>query len=114
MLTTNRCFGSNWPGICAMIPYAELINHENVDVMYDYLDTVTGKTLTHRREKKKTMDREQRLYQLLKQKLFLEDLQQELTKMENDLRLKMSGREIREQTQEEKEEEIKKRAERSA
>ena len=58
MLTTNRCFGSNWPGVCAMIPYAELINHENVDVMYDYLDTETGKTLTHRREKKKTMDRE--------------------------------------------------------
>jgi len=25
-----------------MIPYAELINHENVDVMYDYLDPVTG------------------------------------------------------------------------
>ena len=46
MLTTNRCFGSNWPGICAMIPYAELINHENVDVMYDYLDAETGQTLT--------------------------------------------------------------------
>jgi hypothetical protein len=29
-----------------MIPYAELINHENVDVMYDYLDAVTGETLT--------------------------------------------------------------------
>jgi len=32
MLTTNRCFGSNWPGVCAMIPYADFINHENVDV----------------------------------------------------------------------------------
>jgi hypothetical protein len=32
MLTTNRCFGSNWPGVCCMIPYADLINHENVDI----------------------------------------------------------------------------------
>jgi hypothetical protein len=39
MLTTNRCFGSEWPGVCAMIPYAELINHENVDVQYDYLNS---------------------------------------------------------------------------
>jgi hypothetical protein len=63
MLTTNRCFGSNWPSICAMIPYAELINHENVDVMYDYLHPETGLTLTQRRENRKVQDRETRLYQ---------------------------------------------------
>jgi hypothetical protein len=49
-----------------MIPYAELINHENVDVMYDYLDPVTGQTLTKRRENRKTQDREARLYQAMK------------------------------------------------
>lgn len=36
MLTTNRCFGTDWKGVCSVIPYAELINHENVDVQYDY------------------------------------------------------------------------------
>jgi hypothetical protein len=74
MLTTNRCFGSNWPGICAMIPYAELINHENVDVMYDYIDPATGLSLTGRRENRAALDKEARLYQAMKEKLFLEDL----------------------------------------
>jgi hypothetical protein len=104
MLTTNRCFGSNWPSICAMIPYAELINHENVDVMYDYLDAKTGQTLTGRRENRKTQDREARLYHLLKQKLFLEDLQEELARMESDLKTKMAGGVPKELTAEEKEE----------
>jgi hypothetical protein len=45
-----------------MIPYAEFINHENVDVMYDYLDPITGVTLTNRRENRNTQDREARLY----------------------------------------------------
>lgn len=45
-----------------MIPYAELINHENVDVQYDYIDRETGKSITCRRENKKKEDREQRLY----------------------------------------------------
>jgi glycerol-3-phosphate O-acyltransferase len=87
-----------------MIPYAELINHENVDVMYDYLDAETGKTLTQRRENRKVMDKEARLYHLLKQRLFLEDLQNELQKMESDLKAKMRGEEVREPTAAEKEE----------
>ena len=47
ILTTNRCFGSNWASVCAMIPFAELINHENVDVQYDYLD-IEGKSIVDR------------------------------------------------------------------
>ena len=82
-----------------MIPYAELINHENVDVMYDYLDAQTGKTLTSRRENRKKQDKEARLYHLLKQKLFLEDLQSELSKMESDIKTKMDGGTILEKTQ---------------
>ena len=50
MLTTNRCFGSTWLGVCAMIPYADLINHENVDVQYDYQNW-SGKSLTSKKEK---------------------------------------------------------------
>lgn len=49
MLTTNRCFSTNWPGISAMIPYAELINHENVDVQFDYMN-LEGKSITCKKE----------------------------------------------------------------
>lgn len=66
MLTTNRCFGSNWPGVCAMIPYAELINHENVDIQYDYLDAQTMKSLTGRREERKKEERDEKMMQVLK------------------------------------------------
>ena len=82
--------------------------------MYDYLDPITGKTLTQRRENRKTQDREARLYQAMKQKLFIEDLQVELTKMENELRLKIQGKDLAEPTEKDKEEEVVRKAKRSA
>jgi hypothetical protein len=51
ILTTNRCFSSNWPGVCQMVPFADQINHENVDVNYDCLDSKTGISLTTEEEK---------------------------------------------------------------
>ena len=111
MLTTNRCFGSNWPGVCAMIPYAELINHENVDIQYDYIDR-EGKSITCRRENKKKEEREQRIYQMLKKKLFLEDLKTDLEKMEQELRDKIKGDESKVRSTEELEEEVKIKKER--
>ena len=45
ILTTNRCFSSNWPSVCQMVPYADQINHENVQVNYDCLDPITGEEL---------------------------------------------------------------------
>ncbi len=54
------------------------------------------------------------MYHLLKQRLFLEDLQAELAKMEEDIRSKKEGKEIKEKTAAEKEEEVAKRAQRSA
>ena len=45
ILTTNRCFSSNWPGVCQMVPFADQINHENVCTNYDCLDPETGETL---------------------------------------------------------------------
>jgi hypothetical protein len=50
MLTTNRCFSSNWPGVCQMVPFADQINHENVDTNYDCLDSVTGISFVSRDE----------------------------------------------------------------
>lgn len=38
ILTTNRCFSSNWPGICQMVPFADYINHENTDTAFDCVD----------------------------------------------------------------------------
>ena len=68
-----------------MIPFAELINHENVDVQYDYVDK-EGKSITLRREIRKKEEREERLMQMLKKKLFFEDLKEDLEKMEKELK----------------------------
>ena len=43
ILSTNRCFSSNWPGVCQMVPFADQLNHENVDVNYECRHTDTGK-----------------------------------------------------------------------
>ena len=44
ILTTNRCFSSNWPAVCQMVPYADNVNHENVDSDFDCVDK-EGKSL---------------------------------------------------------------------
>ena len=51
ILTTNRCFSSNWPGVCQMVPWCDQINHENVNVGYDCLDPETGEPLLNAEEK---------------------------------------------------------------
>ena len=68
-----------------MIPYADLINHENVDIQYDYVDK-QGKSITGRREEKRKEDKETRLIQAMKKKLFLEDLKTDLKSLEAELR----------------------------
>ena len=67
-----------------MIPYAEFINHENVNVQYDYIDK-EGKSIEYMEEKKKE-GKEEKLMRMLKQKLFLEDLKSDLHKMESEIR----------------------------
>lgn len=62
MLTTNRCFGSNWPGVCSMIPLAEFLNHENVNVQYDYIDK-EGQSIIVKEDKVKK--RQEKLYRML-------------------------------------------------
>ena len=44
ILLTNRCFGSNFVGIYQMVPFADNINHENVDTGFDCVDA-DGKVL---------------------------------------------------------------------
>jgi hypothetical protein len=38
ILTTNRCFSSNWSGVSQMVPFADYVNHENVDTGFDCVD----------------------------------------------------------------------------
>ena len=44
IVTTNRAFSSNWPGVSLMVPYADFLNHENVDTCFDCVDD-EGKSL---------------------------------------------------------------------
>ena len=38
ILTTNRAFSSPWPGVSQMVPYADFLNHENVDLSFQCVD----------------------------------------------------------------------------
>ena len=61
-----------------MVPFADQINHENVDVNYDCLDTKTGISLTTEEEKEEKR-RQEALELHTKQKQFLVDLKDDLT-----------------------------------
>ena len=53
IVTTNRAFSSNWPGVSLMVPYADYLNHENVDTSFDCVDE-NGKTLGIKEDDKKS------------------------------------------------------------
>lgn len=38
VLLTNRCFGSEWKGLSQMVPSADMLNHDNVNVHYYVFD----------------------------------------------------------------------------
>ena len=57
-----------------MIPYADFINHENVNIEYDYLDKETGQSIKSEDEETKQLKKEEKLLAMLKKRLFLEDL----------------------------------------
>ena len=44
IVTTNRAFSSNWPGVSLMVPFADFMNHENVDTCFDCVDE-NGKSI---------------------------------------------------------------------
>jgi hypothetical protein len=77
ILTTNRCFSSNWPGVCQMVPFADQINHENVNVNYDCLDPKTGESLMSKEEQMQKMKQEE-MEKEMKKKEFLSDLKNDL------------------------------------
>ena len=38
MITTSRAFSSNWHGMSILVPFADYMNHENVDTGFDCVD----------------------------------------------------------------------------
>ena len=38
MITTSRAFSSNWLGMSILVPFADFMNHENVDTSFDCVD----------------------------------------------------------------------------
>lgn len=84
ILTTNRCFASNWPGVCQMVPFADQVNHENVDVNYDCLDQETGESLLTKAEKE-LMRKKEEEDKKQKRTNFLLDLKDDLVDMSDEI-----------------------------
>ena len=55
-----------------MIPFADFINHENVNIQYDYIDK-EGKSIVVNEEKEK-LKKEEKILAIIKRRLFLEDI----------------------------------------
>ena len=84
ILTMNRCFASNWPCVSQMVPFADQINHENVNVYYDCHDPVTGETCVsveerRAREAKEASDKKE------ERAKYLETLSTDLAAIADDL-----------------------------
>ena len=93
ILTTNRCFGSNWPGVCQMVPYADFLNHENIDTNFDCQDE-EGKSIQLPESKQKKMNEEERKHDLIRaendeKREFMRNIKTELLEVEVQLRKKM-------------------------
>ena len=106
ILTTNRCFGSNWPGVCQMVPFADFLNHENIDTNFDCVDE-EGKTIQLPEVKNKKIDEEERKQDLIRaendeKREFMRNIKTELLDVEVQLRKKMDEEGHENQTEEEK------------
>ena len=87
ILTTNRCFSSNWPAVCQMVPFADNINHENVDSDFDCVDRGdNNKSLGLTAEQKEDEERAE----VCEKHEFYENMKSDLLKMEETIRNKMA------------------------
>mmetsp|Transcript_26956 Transcript_26956/g.36030 ORF Transcript_26956/g.36030 Transcript_26956/m.36030 type:complete len:105 (+) Transcript_26956:265-579(+) len=89
IVTTNRAFSSNWPGVSLMVPYADYLNHENVDTCFDCVDA-DGKSLGIKDDDKKTEKEKERERKSSQSKRdFLNTMRTDLLELETTLRNKM-------------------------
>lgn len=74
IVSASRTFSSNWDGVSQMVPFADLINHENVNSSYDCRDQKSGEyiqpneeeKMLQEKEKKKQEDEEKKYFNDLK------------------------------------------------
>ena len=96
ILTTNRCFSSNFPGVCQMVPFADFLNHENVDTNFDCVDK-DGKSIgvdrnvepNEKREDNSNMTDEEKKKDRQEKRDFISSMKTDLLDLEMRLRKKM-------------------------
>ena len=93
ILGTNRCFSSNWTDVCQMVPFADNVNHENVDSDFDQIDK-EGNSLGIKSDE---MDEEMRLMNMEKAEAY-ETMKRDLIALETKLRNKMEEQGMATQT----------------
>ncbi len=102
ILTTNRAFSSNFPGVSLMVPFADFMNHENVDTTFDCVDE-NGKSIGIKEEDKKTDDEKDHERKSSQRKRdFLNNMRTDLLELETKLRSKMEEEGHQTQNEEEK------------
>jgi len=84
ILTMNRCFASNWPSVSQMVPFADQLNHENVNVYYDCHDQVTGESCVSQEERRAREAKELAAKKEERAK-YLENLSTDLAAIADDL-----------------------------
>jgi len=89
VLLTNRCFGSNFLGIYQMAPFADFLNHENVDTGFDCVDE-KGESLYSLKEKDEEEEREAKWRHQEDQNDFITHMKKDLLECEIELRKKMA------------------------
>ena len=100
IVTTNRAFSSNWPGVSLMVPYADFLNHENVDTGFDCVDD-EGNSVGVKEETKTSAQRAEEEKSAQGKRDFLNTMKTDLLQLETEIRDKME--EAGHKTQEEEE-----------
>lgn len=98
ILTTNRCFGSNWPGVCQMVPFADYVNHENVDTGFDCVDK-DGVSLEIKRERDEETARDKLRKRQAETRNSIFNMKTDLLDIEMQLRKKILDKGLQTQTQ---------------
>lgn len=99
ILLTNRCFGSNFLGNYQMVPFADNINHENVDTGFDCVDE-KGESLQSEAERDEEAENERLRKEEEERYAQITQLRTEMLECEINLRKKMAEEGCQTQTEE--------------
>jgi hypothetical protein len=101
ILLTNRCFGSNFLGIYQMTPFADFLNHENVDTGFDCVNE-KGESIYSLKERDEEEERDAKRRHEEDQHEFITHMKKDLLECEIELRQKMAEQGYETQTEEAK------------